>query len=137
MSDPEKTEWAHEFHKSGNLSDGSDMDYRSPGMGDNSGEDPDGIEKLLALEAELAGMDEKSIMMRARRALLVNLLKLVELGQATPADQSVLAKLLKDNGMVMENPFVAPGKRADGEESQEVADEPLDLPTFETPQYDR
>lgn len=129
--DPEQAAWGHEFHKSGNLDDGSDMDYR----GHNSGEDPDAVEKLLALEEELAGMDEKAIMAKARRALLVNLTKLVELGQATPADMSVLKGLLKDNGMVMGDPFEKPGRRSETPEDDQP--EPLELPTFETPEYDR
>lgn len=121
---PDEDAIAHEFHRSGNLDDGSQMDYREVGPGDNEGPVMDELDDLNLTE----------IMKIARKAAMINLTRLVRAGQATPADMSVLAKLLKDNGMVMGDPFEKTRGETPGAQDEE--EEALPLPTFGKPEYD-
>lgn len=130
---PDEDAIAHEFHRTGNLDDGSQMDFRKPALGHNGGPPMDDEEDNRDEDA-LKEMDLTSIMQRARKAAIIKLTLLVERDQATPADMAVLARLLKDNGMVMGDPFREPRTATPGEPAEE--DEPLELPTFNRPEYD-
>lgn len=127
---PDEDAIAHEFHRSGNLDDGN-MDYRPITRKDNGG--PPLEDEEDRPDDGLEGMDLNAIMQRARRAAIINLTRLVEHGQATPADMSVLRALLKDNGMVMGDPYSPAKEDATGEPGEE--DGPLPLPTFDTPEH--
>lgn len=129
---PDEDAIAHEFHRSGNLDDGS-MDYRPVTRKHNGGPPLDDEEPEGRPDDGLEGMDLNAIMQRARRAAIINLTRLVEAGQATPADMSVLRALLKDNGMVMGDPFTPTKESNQGEPGEE--DGPLPLPEFGTPEH--
>lgn len=105
------------------------------GMGHNEGPpmDDEGWAEQQAKRQALLQLDEKTIMERARKATLVNLLQMVEDGLATAQDMSVLRALLKDNGMVMGDPFEG-SKKNDSGTTQEPQKQPL--PDFPEPDYD-
>ena len=84
---------AEDYFKSGNLSDLEKYDVRS--FGDNSGEDPeDGLEDL----------DVMDLLREGRKFLILDLIRNVRAGMATPAEKAVLAKMLKDNGVILGDP---------------------------------
>lgn len=92
-------------------------------MGDNSGEEPDdGLDDLEIMD----------LLREGRKDLIKDLIRLVRSGQATPAEKAVLAKMLKDNGIILGDPD-------DGasDSNPKAAQRPRELPTFEKPEYDR
>lgn len=104
-----------------------------PGMGHNDGPEFNEAahEAALADRLSLLSMDEKDILLMARKALMVNLLIMVQDGSAMPADMANLRALLKDNGMILGDPTKGPSDDGTAEEE----DRPLDLPTFADPEY--
>lgn len=113
---------AEDYFKSGNLSDlEDDEDVRR--VGDNSGEDPeDGLDDL----------DVMDLLREGRKFLILDLIRNVRAGMATPAEKAVLAKMLKDNGVILGDP--EEGAKGSNPRSTK---EPLPLPSFEKPEYDR
>jgi hypothetical protein len=101
------------FHESGNVRD------QEPGIGSNSGLEPD-----EALEE----LDLEDLLKEGRKLLLQDLIKAVKQGMATPAEKNALRQMLKDNGMVMGDPSEGAGN---GEPRKKA-----DLPSFPRPEYD-
>ncbi len=81
------------------------------------------MDKLLA---ELHAMTPEQLLLRLQKGLIVDLLAKLEMGQVSHQDAAVIAKILKDNGIV-----VAPQKSPE-EEAADEAREAADLPNFET-----
>jgi len=71
-------------------------------------------------------------MLRRSRELLIKKLYLAVLhGFATPQEMNTLRQLLKDNGMVMGDPFATEGATGNGESRTKA-----ELPQFQDPEYD-
>ena len=81
---------------------------------------------------QLLKMDEKSIMLRARKAMLVFLLDAVENGTAMPADMTNLRALLKDNGMILGDPL----SDSNGAVIDAKPANLPQLPSYGTPEYE-
>ena len=112
---------AEDYFKSGNLSDLEKEDVRR--VGDNSGEDPeDGLDDL----------DVMDLLREGRKFLIMDLIRNIRDGMATPAEKAVLAKMLKDNGVILGDP--EEGAKGSNPKS---AKEPIPLPTYDRPEYDR
>ena len=110
-----------DFYASGNVRDMEDEEKTRPGIGHNSGEDEEEV---------LEGLDFDDMLRESRTLLLKSLYKAVKQGCATPQEQNTLRQMLKDNGMVMGDPF---------EGSQEGVPSnarKADLPEFKDPEYD-
>lgn len=112
--DEDEEDWANMTLESGNARDDR------PGLGDNSGLEPDEV---------LEGMDLDDLLKEGRKMLLVDLVKAVNQGIATPAEKNTLRQMLKDNGMVMGDPTVG------GTPSGQKDNTKPPLPTFERPDY--
>lgn len=110
---------ALDYYRSGNLDDD-----KSRRMGDNSGEDED---------TSLDGLEVMDLLREGRKILIRDLIVMVKTGMATPAEKAVLAKLLKDNGVILGDPEQGAGE--DG--NPKAAKKPRDLPQFTKPEYDR
>ena len=104
------------YLESGNVRDQEDR----PGIGHNGGPPLDDYD----------GMDLKDIMKEGRKRLFKSLLRAVDGGYATPAQENTLRQMLKDNGMVMGDPD-------EGATSGDSKQPKAPLPTFERPDYDR
>lgn len=102
------------FHSSGNV-----RDQRHDGMGSNSGMEPD--------EA-LDGLELDDLMKEGRKMLLLDLVKMVKNGQATPQEKNTLRQMLKDNGVIAGDP----NDGAEGGDRKERKE----LPTYGRPDYD-
>lgn len=107
------------YHSSGNERDrpkAPQEDPREdPPFGDNSGDSMDDLEV-------------NDLLTMGRRLLLTDLLKAIKGGYASPQEKAILAKMLKDNGMVMGDPL--------GEEGHNGTPRKQPLPTFDKPDYE-
>lgn len=95
----------------------------APGRGHNGGppmDGPDGLE----------GLDFDEMLRKSRELLIRDLYKAVMGGYATPQEKNTLRQMLKDNGMVMGDPFAAEGASGNVERRPKA-----DLPKFEDPDY--
>lgn len=122
-----------EFHNSGNLDDLDELeeDEEESGLGHNAGMEPDEV---------LDNMEFQDLQLEARKSLMLDLIKLLRAGQATPAEKNTLRQMLKDNGCILGDPLHGPGQsykqsqqepeRRDGPEPQKRP-----LPTFERPKH--
>lgn len=116
----ENPEDEEDFYASGNV-----RDMR----GHNGGPPLD--EEEGPVVPNLAGLTLEQQLAVGRQVLIENLIRMVALGQASAQEMGVLAKLLKDNGMVMGDPFEAEQGGGSGGHKNVKAD----LPTFSRPEY--
>jgi hypothetical protein len=79
-----------------------------------------------ALYAELEGKTVQEILREGQKALFVDLVVKVRNGKANHQEKSILRNLLKDNGLVLGIPPEKPAEQT----------APVDLPDFETPDYE-
>lgn len=107
-----------DFYDSGNVRDRA-KDNRRPGPGDNSGDE------------DLSNLDLDDKLKLARARLLDDLIRAVTEGYATPQEKNTLRQMLKDNGMVLGDPFEGGSSAAD------QAVEKRELPTFTKPDYEQ
>lgn len=107
------------YHQSGNARD------ERPAETEDS---PDGDE-LINSGLNLDDMEVHDLLVLGRKMLLKRLLDAVNKGYATPQEMAILAKLLKDNGMVMGDPFEG------GSKPGANAPQRAPLPSFPKPEY--
>lgn len=105
------------YHSSGNARDQAPVERN-----ENPEED-----ELSNSGIDLSDMEVHDLLVMGRRMLLQDLLKAVAKGYASPQEKAILAKLLKDNGMVLGDPM-DPNRPAQPERRP--------LPTFERPEYE-
>jgi len=108
------------YHSSGNA-----RDEDRPAQREVEGQ-PDGSNSKLDLE----DMEVHDLLVMSRKLLLTKLLESVHGGYASPQEMAILAKLLKDNGMVMGDPFEGGSKGGNGAPQRQP------LPTFTRPEYE-
>lgn len=106
------------YHQSGNERDRPQVDHTDHPPGHNSGDD------------NLDDLDLNDLMLEARKDLLVDLLRAVRGGYASPQEKSTLRQMLKDNGVIMGNPF-----DDDLDEGTNGKSRKAPLPTFGKPDY--
>lgn len=109
-----------DFYASGNVRDYEDVQEGSYGT---SIELPNGFSALS---------DEDKLKL-ARQILLEDLIKSVAAGHASPQEKNTLRQMLKDNGMIMGDPFEAAEGVSTG--GSQKAKPKADLPTFDAPEY--
>lgn len=78
---------------------------------------------------DIDSMEVHDLLLEGRKMLLQDLLRAVKGGYASPQEKAILAKMLKDNGMIMGDPF---GGREENKTPQR-----RELPTFSQPDYAR
>lgn len=119
-----------EFHNSGNLDDLDELeeDAEESGLGHNAGMEPDEV---------LDNMEFRDLQLEARKSLMLDLIKLLRAGQATPAEKNTLRQMLKDNGCILGDPLHGPSRAPQHQEEAERGPEPQrrPLPTFERPKH--
>ena len=79
---------------------------------------------------DISDLDLSDALLVLRRATIKDLLNLIESGMATPADRSVAAKMLKDNGVILGDPLDA-GKPGGANSAPSKAP----LPAYTKPDY--
>lgn len=92
-------------------------DYGKNSMGD---------EEELEVYTDLEGKTIEDILREGQKALFVRLVGRCRSGKANHQEMAILRNLLKDNGMTLGIPPESPSKT--------VA--PLDLPSFDPPEYE-
>lgn len=103
------------YDQTGNVRD----DEGAPKVGHNRGMDE---------EDALDDMELDDMLREGRKNLLKSLIRAVNGGYATPAQENTLRQMLKDNGMVMGDP---------DEGANSGAKKPkAELPTFNRPEYE-
>ena len=105
------------YHSSGNARDQVPVERQAPEEDD----------ELSNSGIDLSDMEVHDLLVMGRRMLLQDLLKAVAMGYASPQEKAILAKLLKDNGMVLGDPM-DPNRPAQPQRAP--------LPTFGKPDYE-
>lgn len=108
------------YHQSGNARDERQADPEDTSAGDG----------LTNSGLDLNDMEVHDLLILGRKMLLKRLLDAVNKGYATPQEMAILAKLLKDNGMVMGDPFEGGSKPGSNGGPQRAP-----LPSFPKPEY--
>lgn len=106
-----------DYFSTGNVRDGN-FERREVAVGDNSGD-----QDLQELELE-------DLMKEGRKLLLVDLVRLVRSGQASPQEKNTLRQMLKDNGMIAGDPL-----GDDEPDTERARKRRADLPSYEDPEY--
>jgi len=98
-------------------------------------EDGDLVEEAIKEDFEyLMGLTLDEILQQGQKALFASLVSKVRNGAASHQEAAILRNILKDNGLTL---GIAPegfGEKKQSD-SQAVATHPLDIPTFEEPEY--
>jgi hypothetical protein len=92
-----------------------------PGIGHNSGEDPEDLDF-----SDLEGMTLEEVLRAGQKAIFVQLVGVVRSGKASHQELAILRNLLKDNGLTLGIPPAT-------EDSRE---EPAELPEFGKPEWE-
>ncbi|CAE7879335.1 unnamed protein product, partial [Symbiodinium necroappetens] len=113
------------YHQSGNERDRVKDEEYGPQDGSTPGHNS-GDDDLLDLEL-------RDLMHRGRKVLLAKLVAAVEGGYASPAEMATLRAILKDNGIIMGDPFGDPEGATEGTNGKSRTKAPL--PEFDKPEY--
>lgn len=103
--------------------------YASGNARDDEGAEEDWEERPVP---ELAGLSEMDKLKLARQILLEDLIRAVAAGHATPQEKNTLRQMLKDNGMILGDPFEA---QEEGSHGERKAKPKANLPVFAPPEY--
>lgn len=86
------------------------------------------LDDLKKRHKELSQLTDAEVLLLGRRALFIDLVVMVEAGQAAPQEKAILAGLLKNSGLDMLDTERSP----DGSYPEE---DKAPLPTFDSPEY--
>jgi hypothetical protein len=88
---------------------------------------------LSALYAELEGKTVQEILQEGQKALFIDLVVKCRSGAASHQELAILRNVLKDNGLTLGIPPET--VQAAEQRAQREAKAPLDLPSFDVPDY--
>lgn len=109
------------YHQSGNVRDQSpEPEAQRGSQGHNSG------------DSDLEDLDLQDLMQRGRKVLIQKLVAAVEGGYASPQEMATLRAILKDNGIIMGDPFGDPDGSNEGNNGKPRK---APLPEFDKPDY--